>query len=119
MQLQPDDLPCGAACVRIPGEGVGAAMELVAILDPLSKQAQRLAPILLELQQALGLSVTIHLNPDLQISEFPLENFYRYVVSLTPKFDVAGTALALQSDMARFAALRTPQVHIPHSPWRG
>ena len=64
VQLQPDDIPCGAACVRIAGEGVGAAMELVAVLDPLSKQAQRLAPLMMELRSALGLSITLHFNPD-------------------------------------------------------
>ena len=114
VQLQPDDLPCGAACVRIPGEGAGAAMELVAILDPLSKQAQRLAPLLMELHSSLGLSVTVHLNPELSISEFPLENFYRYVVSLTPKFDANGMSLSPQTDHAIFASLRTPQVLTLH-----
>ena len=129
VQLQPDDLPCGAACVRIPGEGVGEAMELVVIVDPLSKQAQRLAPLLTELHSALGLSVTLHLNPELQISEFPLENFYRYVVSLTPKFDKDGSSLSDQTDHAIFANLRTPQVRTalplmtrgmpspPYRPW--
>ena len=92
------------------GEGAGAAMELVAVLDPLSKQAQRLAPFLLELQSSLGLSVTLHLNPELSISEFPLENFYRYVVSLTPRFDAKGNSLAPSTDTAVFASLRTPQV---------
>jgi len=114
VQLQPDDLPCEAACVRIPGEGVGAAMELVAILDPLSKQAQRMAPLMMELQAALGCTVTLHLNPDTAISDFPLENFYRYVVSLTPKFDTEGKALSHVADMARFAKLKTPQVLTLH-----
>ena len=114
VQLQPDTLPCGAACVRIAGEGAGAAMELVAVLDPLSKQAQRLAPFLLELQASLGLSVTLHLNPELSISEFPLENFYRYVVSLTPRFDASGASLAPSTDTAIFASLRTPQVLTLH-----
>jgi UDP-glucose:glycoprotein glucosyltransferase len=71
VQLKPDDLPCGAACVRIEGEGAGEAMELVAVLDPLSKQAQRLTPLLMELHEALGLSVTVHLNPDLSVRETP------------------------------------------------
>jgi len=114
VQLQTDDIACGAACVRIPGEGVGAAMELVAILDPLSKQAQRLAPLMIELQAALGCTVTLHLNPDTAISEFPLENFYRYVVSLTPTFDADGKALSHVADMARFAKLKTPQVLTLH-----
>ena len=114
VQLHADTLKCGAACVRIEGEGAGAAMELVAVLDPLSKQAQRLAPFLLELQSSLGLSVTLHLNPELSISEFPLENFYRYVVSLTPRFDAKGNSLAPSTDTAVFASLRTPQVLTLH-----
>ena len=110
MRLGNDDLPCGAACLRLPGSGPGAAMELVAVLDPLSKQAQRIAPTLQALQSSLGLSITLHLNPDLKISEFPLENFFRYVVDLEPRFDASGASVAAATDRALFSALRTPQV---------
>ena len=110
MQLQTGDIPCGAACIQLPGSGVGAAMELVAILNPLSKEAQRFTPIMLALQKALGLTITLHLNPELKISEFPLENFYRYVVDLVPQFDEKGRSVAHQTDHAIFSSLRTPQV---------
>jgi len=121
IQLQPGDIPCGKACVQLPGEGPGAAMELTAILNPLSKEAQRFAPVMMELQQALGLTISLHLNPDLKISEFPLENFYRYVVDLAPHFDDAGSSIAYQTDHAIFSSLRTPQVLTLHldapEPW--
>ena len=50
MQLG-DDIPCGKACTTLAGHGAGEAMELVAVLDPLSKEAQRFAPIATQLQQ--------------------------------------------------------------------
>ena len=62
----------------------------------------------------LGLSVTLHLNPSLQIDKFPLESFYRYVVSLEPSFDNAGRSLSPQLDRALFSSLRTPQVLTLH-----
>ena len=113
MQLG-DDLACGHNCVVLPGHGAGEAMELVAVLDPLSKEAQRFGPIAMQLQQALGLTITLHLNPELKMSEFPLENFYRYVVALEPRFTEAGASLAPQDDHALFASLRTPQVLTLH-----
>ena len=113
MQLG-DDLACGRNCVVLPGHGAGEAMELVAVLDPLSKEAQRFGPIAMQLQQALGLTITLHLNPELKMSEFPLENFYRYVVALEPRFTDAGASLAPQDDHALFASLRTPQVLTLH-----
>ena len=61
-----------------------------------------------------GLSVTLHLNPSLQIDKFPLESFYRYVVSLEPSFDNAGRSLSPQLDRALFSSLRTPQVLTLH-----
>ena len=106
------EIPCGAACVRLPGFGPGEALELVVILDPLSREAQRSVPVLMALQSALGLGVTLHLNPKLKIDKFPLESFYRYVVSLEPRFDESGRSLAPVVDRAVFAALRTPQVSI-------
>jgi hypothetical protein len=108
------DVECGPACVRLPGSGPGEALELVVVLDPLSKQAQRSVPVLMALQSALGLGITLHLNPQLHIDKFPLESFYRYVVSLEPSFDAAGRSRAREADRAVFSALRTPQARKPH-----
>lgn len=71
--------------------------------------------------QALGLSISLHLNPELKISEFPLESFYRYVVDLVPLFDDSGNSASRQTDHAIFSSLRTPQVLTLHidapEPW--
>ena len=109
-----DDIPCGAACVRLPGSGAGEALELVVILDPLTKEAQRFTPILSEIQRSLGLTVILHLNPHTDVSEFPLESFYRYVVSLEPTFDAFGNSLAHVTDHALFSSMRTPAVLTLH-----
>jgi len=114
MMIRPDDIPCRASCVRLPGSGAGEALEMLVVLDPLSKEAQRTTPILMALQQSLGLTVVLQLNPTLKISEFPLESFYRYVVNLEPRFDSQGASLAPQSDRAIFSSLRTPQVLTLH-----
>ena len=68
--------------------------QLVAVLDPLSKEAQRFAPVAMQLQASLGVTITLHLNPELKMSEFPLENFYRYVVALEPRFNEQGGSSA-------------------------
>jgi UDP-glucose:glycoprotein glucosyltransferase len=54
-------------------------MQAVAIIDPLSVSAQRIAPTLLMLRDVFNMSVTVFLNPSMDIQEFPIKNFYRFV----------------------------------------
>ncbi|CAM9269568.1 unnamed protein product [Ectocarpus sp. 6 AP-2014] len=61
--------------------GMGqVAVELVAVLDPLSVAAQRASTLLSLAQEVLGLPVTLLLLPSLDVSELPLKNFYRLVL---------------------------------------
>eukprot|EP00903_Cladosiphon_okamuranus_P019171 g17633.t1 len=66
------------------GSGVNelgdVAVELVAVLDPLSMAAQRASTLLSLAQDVLGLPVTLLLVPALDVSELPLKNFYRLVL---------------------------------------
>ncbi len=50
----------------------------VAVLNPLSDECQRTAPILLLLRDALGAHVTVHLLPQGSLSELPIKSFYRW-----------------------------------------
>lgn len=50
-----------------------------AILDPLSEDAQRAAPLLLMLRDELGAKVSVQLTPATDVSELPLKSFYRFV----------------------------------------
>lgn len=61
--------------------GTGAAVEIEAILDPLSKEAQRVAPVLALLRDRLSEDVCIRviLNPRVNLADLPLKSYYRYV----------------------------------------
>ena len=62
--------------------GEGSAVEIEAILDPLSKEAQRVAPVLALLRDRLSedLSIRVILNPRVDLTDLPLKSYYRYVV---------------------------------------
>jgi hypothetical protein len=59
--------------------GVGTVL-ITVVLDPLTEAAQRVAPLLLVLRDQLRVPLNLLLLPQLEISEFPLQKFYRYVV---------------------------------------
>ncbi len=48
-------------------------MKVVAIIDPLSSEAQKLAPLLQVLQVALPLDITLVLNPVPKLTELPVK----------------------------------------------
>lgn len=61
--------------------GSGTIVQIEAILDPLSKEAQRVAPVLALLRDRLPEAVTIRvvLNPMTNLQDLPLKSYYRYV----------------------------------------
>jgi UDP-glucose:glycoprotein glucosyltransferase len=62
-----------------------SVVEIVAVIDPISEAAQRLVPVLQSLQDFLGNTVhlTIFLNPETNINEFPLERYFRFAAPTT------------------------------------
>jgi UDP-glucose:glycoprotein glucosyltransferase len=54
------------------------ALDIVAILDPLTEAAQRGSSVLLLLRDQLQLPVSVRFVPKLEVSEFPLKSFYRF-----------------------------------------
>ena len=56
----------------------GIQPQATAIFDPLSEAAQRAAPVLLALRDVLGLKVRLVLAPDPELSEMPLQKYYRF-----------------------------------------
>ncbi|CAG4963133.1 unnamed protein product [Parnassius apollo] len=82
-----------------------AAVEIVAVLDPASTAAQRLAPLLLVLRRVVNCRIKLFLNPQDKNSDMPLKSFYRYVLEPELQFGARGEAGAL----ARFSRL-------PHAP---
>ncbi|KPI93423.1 UDP-glucose:glycoprotein glucosyltransferase [Papilio xuthus] len=80
-----------------------AAIEIVAVLDPASTAAQRLAPLLLVLRRVVNCRLKLFLNPQDKNSDMPLKSFYRYVLEPELQF-TAGGALS-GGALARFSRL--------------
>lgn len=50
-----------------------------AVLDPATRDGQRLLPIISALRKSVNMDLVLHFNCKLQLSELPLKSFYRYV----------------------------------------
>ncbi|CAJ0935770.1 unnamed protein product [Ranitomeya imitator] len=62
-----------------PKEGM-MYFEVMAIVDPVTKAAQRMAPLLLVLNQIVNMNLRVFMNCQSKLSEMPLKSFYRYVL---------------------------------------
>ena len=78
------------------------------VVDPLTKQAQKSLPIILELYNMLNIHLRVWLSPRQRISEFPLNRFYKYVLGVKPNFLNNGS-LSRTEPHAEF-------VNLPNSP---
>ena len=58
------------------------AFLLDAIIDPASRDGQRLLSLISALHQSINIELTIYFNCKLQLSEFPVKSFYRYVYDI-------------------------------------
>ncbi|XP_067851613.1 UDP-glucose:glycoprotein glucosyltransferase 1 isoform X2 [Heptranchias perlo] len=54
--------------------------EVMAITDPVTRDAQRLAPFLLVLNQLVNMNLRVFMNCQPKLSEMPLKSIYRYVL---------------------------------------
>ncbi|GAB4815180.1 hypothetical protein N2152v2_002226 [Parachlorella kessleri] len=66
-----------------PGHTVSPLL-VQAVVNPLSKTAQQLAPVLLFLREHLGAEVSLVLNPARDLTDMPLKTFYRYALPRLP-----------------------------------
>eukprot|EP00004_Rigifila_ramosa_P003150 TRINITY_DN1330_c0_g1_i8.p1 TRINITY_DN1330_c0_g1~~TRINITY_DN1330_c0_g1_i8.p1 ORF type:complete len:1484 (+),score=294.48 TRINITY_DN1330_c0_g1_i8:69-4454(+) len=71
-------------------KGSSDFLEVSAIFNPLAKEAQRVLPFLLQLQTYWNASLTVYLNPPAEITEMPLNSFYRYNLHAHLDFDADG-----------------------------
>ena len=80
----------------------GAEVTIEGFLDPLSAEAQRLAPLLLMLRDALGdaLAVRLALNPARDLADLPLKTYYRFAAP-----PLAAPLAAAAAPAAHFSAL--------------
>ncbi|KAI6650004.1 UDP-glucose:glycoprotein glucosyltransferase 1 [Oopsacas minuta] len=88
------------------------------ILDPLSKESQRLLPISSELYNTFNIHLRIWLCPPERISVLPINRFYIYAISSMPHFEKNGS-LSRQHPQVTFTDLpKSPLLNlildIPH-----
>ena len=91
--------------------------EVMAILDPLSKDAQIVAPLLIYLSEITKVKITVVFNPKLKVSEAPLKRFYHTVL---PKLSFGEGGVLQPGPSAVFkklptAPLLTLAMHVPSS----
>lgn len=54
--------------------------DVVAVVDPVTRDAQKLAPFLMVLKQLVNVNMRVFMNCQSKLSEMPLKSFYRYVL---------------------------------------
>uniref|UniRef100_A0A914V212 UDP-glucose:glycoprotein glucosyltransferase 1 n=1 Tax=Plectus sambesii TaxID=2011161 RepID=A0A914V212_9BILA len=85
-----------------------AAFDIVAVVDPLSREAQKLAPVLSVLRRVVNADVKVVMNPRPKLSELPLKRFFRLV--LEPELQFASDGALRHGPYARFSSLPQKQL---------
>ncbi|XP_067842577.1 UDP-glucose:glycoprotein glucosyltransferase 1 isoform X2 [Heptranchias perlo] len=78
----------------------GVFYDVVAILDPLSRQAQKMTPLLMVLGQVINMKLKVFMNCRSKLSEMPLKSFYRFV--LEPELVFTADNYLSTGPMAKF-----------------
>lgn len=104
--------------VKIPANPLAPSFEMEIIMDPASREAQKLVPILITLKEVANINIKIFMNCKDKLSELPLTNFYRYVLEPDLNFNADGSASP--GPLARFEnlpqkSLLTLNMHPPES----
>nr|XP_061799479.1 UDP-glucose:glycoprotein glucosyltransferase 2-like [Nerophis lumbriciformis] len=77
--------------------------DVVAIVDPLTRAAQKMAPLLIVLSQVVNLRLRLFTNCRAKLSEMPLKSFYAFVLESDVTFLANDTVSA--GPVARFTEL--------------
>uniref|UniRef100_A0A2K6EYS8 UDP-glucose glycoprotein glucosyltransferase 1 n=1 Tax=Propithecus coquereli TaxID=379532 RepID=A0A2K6EYS8_PROCO len=74
--------------------------DVVAVVDPVTREAQRLAPLLLVLAQLINMNLRVFMNCQSKLSDMPLKSFYRYV--LEPEISFTSDSSFAKGPIAKF-----------------
>jgi UDP-glucose:glycoprotein glucosyltransferase len=69
-----------------------ARHSIVAVVNPVSRPAQRLVALINFVTSALNVSARIHMNPSRSLQKVPIKNYYRFVASAELQFNEAAIA---------------------------
>ncbi|CAK6966997.1 UDP-glucose:glycoprotein glucosyltransferase 1 [Scomber scombrus] len=65
--------------------------DVIAVVDPVTREAQKLAPLLLVLKQLVNVNLRVFMNCQSKLSDMPLKSFYRYVLEPEVTFQADGS----------------------------
>ncbi|XP_039203087.1 UDP-glucose:glycoprotein glucosyltransferase 1 isoform X2 [Crotalus tigris] len=74
--------------------------DVVAIVDPATREAQRLAPLLMVLNKLINMNLRVFMNCQSKLSDMPLKSFYRYV--LEPEITFTAEKHLIPGPLAKF-----------------
>ncbi|XP_014904360.1 UDP-glucose:glycoprotein glucosyltransferase 1 isoform X1 [Poecilia latipinna] len=74
--------------------------DVVAVVDPVTRDAQKMAPLLSVLKQLVNVNLRVFMNCQSKLSDMPLKSFYRYV--LEPEVAFQPDASFSPGPMAKF-----------------
>ncbi|XP_024937212.1 UDP-glucose:glycoprotein glucosyltransferase isoform X2 [Cephus cinctus] len=106
------------SAIKVPAANPdGVAFNLVAIVDPVSRGAQKLGPILNVLQQTLNCEIKVFLNCVEKNSDMPLKSFYRFVLEPEIQFTPEGHIIGAVARFTKLptSSLLTQYIHSPEN----
>ncbi|KAK5993113.1 UDP-glucose:glycoprotein glucosyltransferase [Cladobotryum mycophilum] len=97
------------------GDKETASIHIVGLLNPVSEQGQRWAPILKVLSELDGVYLKLFMNPKEEITELPVKRFFRYVLRSRPSFGEDGKVKGLEASFKKLPseALLTIGMNVP------
>ncbi|KAL7961032.1 glycosyltransferase family 24 protein [Trichoderma compactum] len=97
------------------GDQEAASIYIVGLVNPVSEQGQRWAPILKVLSELEGVHLKLFINPSAKIEELPVKRFFRYVLESEPSFNENGSVKKLEATFSGLPseALLTTAVDVP------
>lgn len=97
------------------GDQETASIYIVGLVNPVSEQGQRWAPILKVLSELQGVHLKLFINPMAKIEELPVKRFFRYVLESQPSFNEEGGVERLEATFNSLPseALLTTGVDMP------
>uniref|UniRef100_A0A673G7E7 UDP-glucose ceramide glucosyltransferase-like 1 n=2 Tax=Sinocyclocheilus TaxID=75365 RepID=A0A673G7E7_9TELE len=106
------------SAVKIRPKEEDVYFDVVAVVDPVTRDAQKLAPFLLVLKQLVNVNLRVFMNCQSKLSDLPLKSFYRYV--LEPEISFMADSSFAPGPMAKFldmpqSLLFTLNINTPES----
>lgn len=100
----PSDLREDHTVVKLPPKiKEEPSFDIVAVLDPASRGAQKLAPLLILLRQVVNCNLRLYMCAVDKHSDMPVKNFYRYVIE--PELQFTSDGQLSSGPVAKFLGL--------------